>query len=115
MARHGVWHIDRADKLGRRIVRARSSLSQRQLANAVGVSAAYISRIEHGERVPTLQLLERIAEALGVELAWLRGTTTAAARKSRTPAAAPAAIEVELQAIETALERIRSYLHSTHE
>jgi len=99
VARHGVWHIDLSGSWRR----------------PVGVSPAYISRIAHGERVPTLQLLERVAEALGVELAWLRGTTTAAARRSRTPAAAPAAIEVELKAIETALERIRSYLHPTHD
>jgi len=115
VARHGVWHIDSAEKLGRRIVRARGSLSQRHLAKTVGVSAAYISRIEHGDRVPTLQLLERIAEALGVDLAWLRGKKTAATRKSRTPPAAVTAIEIELTAIDSALERIRSHLHATRD
>lgn len=112
MAKHGTWHVDSAKKVGKRIRGARGSLSQRKLAMMVGVSAAYISRIEQGERVPTLQLLERIASALGVELDWLRGRAA--------PAAAPAAkqshpissavIANELEAIDAALARIRLHL-----
>jgi transcriptional regulator with XRE-family HTH domain len=108
--RHGSSHVDSAQKLGRRIVRARGSLSQRQLAKSVGVSAAYISRIERGERVPTLQLLERIAGVLGVDLSWLRGKESASA--PATSHISVAAIEVELDAIEAALARIRSSLRA---
>ncbi len=97
-----------AKKVGQRIVRARGSLSQRQLGKLVGVSGAYISRIEHGERVPTLQLLERIAAALGVELVWLRGKSADGHRQRLPIRAAP--IEVELEAIEAALSRIRAQI-----
>ena len=101
-------HLDSAKQVGERILRSRGSLSQRQLAQSVGVTAAYISRIEHGERIPTLQLLERIADALGVDLAWLRGQKGTG--KHRRPIS-PTAIEVELKQIEAAVKRIRALIH----
>src|SRR5947208_13490078 len=108
MAQHGNWHVDSAKKLGRRIGSARGSLSQRQLASKVGISAAYISRIEHGERIPSLQLLERIAATLEVELTWLRGMS-ATDGKRRQPISA-AELELELDAIEAAIKRIRTQI-----
>src|SRR5438552_8746743 len=53
--------------LGERLKKARerSGLSQRQLAFP-GCSAVYISRIERGERVPSLQLLRELGLRLGV-------------------------------------------------
>jgi len=109
LVRQVTGHVDSAKRVGERILRSRGSLSQRQLARSVGVTAAYISRIEHGERVPTLQLLERLADALGVDLAWLRGQQGTGDRKHRRPIS-PAAIEVELKQIEAALRRIRASL-----
>jgi transcriptional regulator with XRE-family HTH domain len=107
MARHGNSHVDNAKRVGQRIVRARGTISQKTLGAQVGVSAAHISRVENGERVPSLQLLERIAAALGVELSWLRGRP---ASSDGQPQIASAAIEAELQAIETAVARIRAQL-----
>jgi transcriptional regulator with XRE-family HTH domain len=111
MARHGNSHVDNAKKVGQRIVHARGPISQRTLGNQVGVSAAHISRIENGERVPSLQLLERIAAALGVELGWLRGARGSTDKHPLPIRGAP--IENELAAIEAALARIRSHLRST--
>ena len=45
-------------------------LSQRDLAVA-GCTAAYISRIEAGDRIPSLQLLRRLGELLGVSADYL--------------------------------------------
>jgi transcriptional regulator with XRE-family HTH domain len=45
-------------------------LSQRDLAFP-GCSAAYISRIERGERVPSLQVLRELARRCGVSEAYL--------------------------------------------
>jgi tetratricopeptide (TPR) repeat protein len=45
--------------------RLRSGLSQRQLAFA-GCSPAYISRIESGDRIPSLQILRELGRRLGV-------------------------------------------------
>ena len=42
--------------------------SQRQLAGCVGVSRGHIAKIEHGQANPSLGLVERIADALGIEL-----------------------------------------------
>jgi transcriptional regulator with XRE-family HTH domain len=108
MARNGNTHVDDAKKVGQRIVHARGAISQKTLGEQVGVSAAHISRVENGERVPSLQLLERIAAALGVELAWLRGQPLSS--DGRRPQIASAAIEAELQTIEAALARIRSQI-----
>ncbi|MGL6280017.1 MAG: helix-turn-helix domain-containing protein [Gaiella sp.] len=52
--------------VGRRVHEAREAagLSQRELAFP-GCSAAYISRIERGERIPSLQVLREIARRTG--------------------------------------------------
>ena len=51
----------------REIRRARH-LSQRQLASRMQVPRTYISKIENGKAIPTLGSLERLAEALQVDL-----------------------------------------------
>lgn len=57
-----------------RAVRARSGLSQRQLGERAGTSAAAISQYESGHRQPRLDTLRRIVEAAGalldVEVSW---------------------------------------------
>jgi transcriptional regulator with XRE-family HTH domain len=49
-----------------RRLRELKNLSQRQLGISSGVAGSLISRIESGQRIPSLRLLIRIAEALGV-------------------------------------------------
>jgi transcriptional regulator with XRE-family HTH domain len=45
-------------------------MSQRALSS-VGVSVAYISRIERGHRVPSLEVIRLLAKALDVSPSWL--------------------------------------------
>jgi transcriptional regulator with XRE-family HTH domain len=54
----------------REIRRARH-LSQRQLAGRMQVPRTYISKIENGKAIPTLGSLERLANALEVEISQL--------------------------------------------
>src|SRR5579883_423049 len=54
----------------REIRRARH-LSQRQLASRMQVPRTYISKIENGKAIPTLGSLERLAEALQVDVSQL--------------------------------------------
>ena len=80
-------HVDDPIALGERLraARKRSGLSQSALAGRA-CSAAYISRIEAGERVPSLQLLELLARRLGVSRSWLaQGADRAAGRQQITP------------------------------
>ena len=65
---HYHSHIDDPVAAGRRLRDARvaAGLSQRQLAFQ-GCSAAYLSRLEAGQRVASLQLLRKIAAKLGVD------------------------------------------------
>lgn len=51
-----------------RRLRARSGLSLEKLAGISGVSRGMIGRIEMGRSTPTVGLLSRLAEALGVQL-----------------------------------------------
>lgn len=65
-------HIDSPGAVGLRLQRARkdAGLSQRQLAFP-GCTAAYISRIESGDRSPSLQMLTELAQRLNVRRDWL--------------------------------------------
>ncbi len=54
-----------ADNLKR--ARARSGLSQTQLANAAGISHSEIYRLEAGTREPRLGTLLNLGNALGIE------------------------------------------------
>jgi tetratricopeptide (TPR) repeat protein len=60
-------HVDDPHEVGRRLrdARERAGLSQRQLSFP-GCSPAYISRIEAGDRIPSLQLLREMGRRLGV-------------------------------------------------
>ncbi len=60
----------RVAKVVKEIRRARH-LSQRQLASRMQVPRTYISKIENGKAMPTLTSLERLAEALEVDLCHL--------------------------------------------
>lgn len=51
--------------------RVELGLSQEKLAELSGLDRTYISGIERGVRNPTLSTAERVAQALGVPLAWL--------------------------------------------
>jgi tetratricopeptide (TPR) repeat protein len=60
-------HVDSPAAVGERLktARERAGLSQRQLSFP-GCSPAYISRIESGDRIPSLQLLRELGRQLGV-------------------------------------------------
>ena len=67
MPRQKSTHVDDPGLVGERLKAAREAagLSQRQLAFP-GCSPAYISRIEAGDRIPSLQLLRELGRRLGV-------------------------------------------------
>ena len=81
---HYHSHVDDAVAAGLRLKEARlaAGLSQRQLAFP-GCSAAYISRLEAGQRVASLQLLRKIAAKLGADEEFL---ATGIARERPFPA-----------------------------
>ncbi|MBK9181769.1 MAG: helix-turn-helix transcriptional regulator [Ignavibacteria bacterium] len=61
------------ENLGNNIRRYRlkKGLTQEQLSQLSEVSEAYVSRLEAGKRNPTVNVLAKIAEILGVELEML--------------------------------------------
>lgn len=65
-------HYDSPSAVGTRIFESRTivGLSQRDLAFP-GCGAAYISRMERGERVPSLQVIRVLAGKIGVSEDWL--------------------------------------------
>lgn len=52
--------------IGLRILKRRQDLglSQKEIAERLGIASAYVSRIEHGEQNLTVRTLVKIAEAL---------------------------------------------------
>lgn len=62
---------DRASRIGDRIreLRNERSLSITDLAQMTSMKRPNLSRLEHGKHVPSLDTLDRIAEALGVPVA----------------------------------------------
>jgi tetratricopeptide (TPR) repeat protein len=67
MPRQKSTHVDSPAAVGERLrtARVRAGLSQRQLSFP-GCSPAYISRIESGDRIPSLQLLRELGKRLAV-------------------------------------------------
>ncbi len=63
--------------LRKRITETRGShgMNQAELAEKAGVTPAAISQIEKGTRVPTIPVLNRIANVFGVSLDYLTGKT----------------------------------------
>lgn len=72
MPRSLTTHIDSPKEVGARLrqARERAGLSQRRLAFP-GCTAAYISRIEAGARVPSLQMIQQLALRIDVSGQWL--------------------------------------------
>jgi tetratricopeptide (TPR) repeat protein len=72
MPRQKSQHVDDPKEVGRRLkaARLRLGLSQRALSFP-GCTPAYISRVEAGARTPSLQLLRRLGEQLGVSAEYL--------------------------------------------
>lgn len=72
MARHKAMHVDSPEAVGKRIRAAREQIgiSQRDLSFP-GCSPAYLSRIEAGQRTPSLQLLREIGRRLGLTADYL--------------------------------------------
>lgn len=72
MPRQPSKHVDSPRAVGDRLyaARERAGLSQRDLAFP-GCTPAYISRIEAGLRVPSLQILRQLGERLGVTADYL--------------------------------------------
>lgn len=72
MPRSLTTHIDTPAAFGERLRSAREAqgTSQRKLSFP-GCTAAYISRLEAGARVPSLQMVEELALRLSVDPRWL--------------------------------------------
>ncbi|WP_108669515.1 helix-turn-helix domain-containing protein [Peribacillus acanthi] len=51
-----------------KIIRIKKGISQKRLAELVDADYSYINMIENGRKVPSLALLERIANALDCSL-----------------------------------------------
>jgi tetratricopeptide (TPR) repeat protein len=101
-------HIDDPRELGRRLRTARENarLSQRQLAFE-GCTNAYISRLESGHRIPSLQLIHEFARRLNVSPQWL---ATGVDEVDDSTAAMDAEVALRLGELDQAQELYRKRL-----
>ena len=111
MPRQKSTHVDSPGAVGERLkqARERAGLSQRQLSFA-GCSPAYISRIESGDRIPSLQLLRELGQRLGVSEDYL--ATGAGDRGTRDTELAQADVALRLDELETAADLYRQALET---
>jgi tetratricopeptide (TPR) repeat protein len=102
MPRQKSTHVDNPQAVGRRLKAARedAALSQRQLSFP-GCSPAYISRIESGDRIPSLQLLRVLGDRLGVSEDYL-ATGTSGSPGGPAAALLDAEVALRLDEFETA-------------
>ncbi len=49
-----------------RRLRSKRKLSQKALADKIGISVSYVSMLERAQRSPPLETIEKMAKALGV-------------------------------------------------
>ena len=110
MPRRKSTHVDDPAAVGRRLreARERTGISQRQLSFD-GCSPAYISRIEAGERIPSLQLLREMGRRLGVSEDYLAtGLEREAGGEDRTLLDAEVSLRFgELDAAEALYSQVR--------
>lgn len=100
-----------------RLLRVDSGVSVRELARRIGVSSAYLSRVEHGyDAPPTPDRLVAVADALGlpraalVELARQAGPAVDGYLR-RVPAAGALFLDVARRDLDTAqIARVRAFL-----
>lgn len=72
MPRQITTHVDSAEGVGRRLREAREKAGVSQGALSFeGCTTGYISRIEAGHRIPSLQVVRELAARLGVSESWL--------------------------------------------
>ncbi len=88
-----------------RRLRLQRQLTQEDLCERAGISVDAVSRIENGNRVPTLDTLEKIATALCVRIADLVATTRVSGPQ----------VEPSIQSIVNLLQRQPVELHRTAE
>jgi len=77
-----------ADRFAANLRSARSAkgVTLAELAARAGTTASYISKLEHADRTPGLDIIERLAEALGLSPLHLLGTPDQSDDKSRDAA-----------------------------
>ena len=59
-----------------RTTRVRLRLTQQDLADRLGISRAYLAKIELGQANPSMALVDRVADALGIEVDLVARTPT---------------------------------------
>lgn len=103
MPKQKSQHVDDPVAVGRRLREAREAagLSQRDLSFS-GCSAAYISRIEAGTRIPSLQLLREMGRRLGVTEDYLATGASSAPAEAEAQALVDAEVALRLSDTELA-------------
>jgi tetratricopeptide (TPR) repeat protein len=112
MPRQKSTHVDNPTAVGQRLkaARERTGLSQRQLSFP-GCSPAYISRIESGDRIPSLQLLRELGRRLGVSEDYL--ATGAEATAEHAEGLTQADVALRLDELDLAADLYSELLAST--
>lgn len=108
MPRQNDAHLDSRDAFAVRLreARRRAGLTQADLAFP-GCSKGYVSRLEAGHRIPSLQVVRELARRLGLDQEWLaRGEASRTSDDALTDAEVALRLD-DLEAAEAALDELR--------
>jgi transcriptional regulator with XRE-family HTH domain len=67
MAKEKIVEYSLSDRL--KFIREQRRLSQKEFANAVGISQSSVAQIENGRKEPSLETLRKIAKCLDIDMA----------------------------------------------
>jgi len=70
--------------------RAARRLTQAEVAQRLGIDQGYYSRLERGEKTPSLEVLQNLSRVLGVEAGWLLGAPAESSGQGDSPRGAAA-------------------------
>ncbi|MCL5774247.1 MAG: helix-turn-helix transcriptional regulator [Firmicutes bacterium] len=75
------------ERIGIRIKQARleADMTQEELAEAVEITPNYISMLERGRKNPSIQILKKIADVLGVSISFLTDSEEDEKMKALSP------------------------------
>ncbi len=80
-----MHRLEQVFGLNVRRLRTERRLTQEALADAIGLAVTYVGQLERGRRNPTLKVVERFAEVLGVDPLALLTPAIAAPPKPKRP------------------------------
>lgn len=85
MTKYSKENMFSREAIGRRMRTIRGEMTCQAFGERLGVSAGFVSEIEHGRKKPSAEMLFALAMRLGVDVTWILRGDAPASRAAETP------------------------------